>query len=119
MDDFFLVIEYGKCVLGNREDAIDYIPGVKSIKPKDLMSYQQNTQVSSTASHCLLYKSFEDVKKVDFILCNTLEELEYDTVSAVNDKQAIYSIGPLVLSPSGLTKSLVPTLIDTNMHFVR
>ncbi|POO01717.1 UDP-glucuronosyl/UDP-glucosyltransferase [Trema orientale] len=93
---------------GNRQDAIDYIPGVKSIEPKDLMSYLQQTDVSMP-THRLIYKSFEDVKNVDFILCNTIEELEYDIISAINDRQPIYSFGPLVLSPSGLTRSLVPT----------
>ena len=94
--------------VGNSQNDIDYIPGVKSIKPMDLMSYLLETDVS-TPTHRLIYKSFEEVKNVVFIICNTVEELEHDTVSAINDKQPMYSIGPLVLSPSGLTKSLVHT----------
>lgn len=35
----------------NREDAIDYIPGVKSIEPKDLVSFLQETDKTTTLTH--------------------------------------------------------------------
>ncbi|XP_024028758.1 UDP-glycosyltransferase 86A1-like [Morus notabilis] len=98
---------------GNREDTIDYIPGVKSIEPKDLMPYLRETKGSTvTHGHLLLYKSFEDVKNVDFILCNTLEELEYDAIWAIRQKQPMYAIGPII-SPFGFTKSPVSTSLRT------
>lgn len=78
----------------NREDTIDYIPGVEAIEPKDLPSYLQETHVS-TPLHRLIFKAFEDVKKADYILCNTVNELEAHSTSALQEKQPIYSIGPL------------------------
>ncbi|KAH7511982.1 hypothetical protein FEM48_Zijuj12G0041900 [Ziziphus jujuba var. spinosa] len=91
----------------NREDTIDYIPGVEAIEPKDLMSYLRETEVS-TLMHKIIYKAFEDVKKADFILCNTVEELELHAISAVRGKQPIYAIGP-VLSNIGQNGSIVAT----------
>ncbi|EXC16163.1 UDP-glycosyltransferase 86A1 [Morus notabilis] len=90
----------------NREDTIEYIPGVKAIEPKDLPSFFQSTD-TNTLRHRIIYKSFEDVKAADFILCNTVQELESDTISAIQDKQPIYAIGPVL--PSEFTKSIVPT----------
>ncbi|GMN39179.1 hypothetical protein TIFTF001_008413 [Ficus carica] len=46
-------------------------------------------------------------KKADFILCNTIHELELDPIMALQEKQPFYSIGPLF--PYGLTKTIVPT----------
>ncbi|XP_024028742.1 UDP-glycosyltransferase 86A1 [Morus notabilis] len=90
----------------NREDTIDYIPGVKAIEPKDLPSYLQETDVS-TVMHRLIDVAFKDVKRADFVLCNTVEELESKPISALQEKQPFYAIGPLF--PSGLTKGVVPT----------
>lgn len=47
----------------NREDTIDYIPGVKAIEPKDLPSYLQETNVS-TVMHRLIDMAFKDVKRL-------------------------------------------------------
>ncbi|CAH8384158.1 unnamed protein product [Eruca vesicaria subsp. sativa] len=69
--------------LDNREDVIDYIPGVKAIDPKDLISYLQ---------------------KADFVLCNTVQELEPGSLSALQAKQPVYAIGPV-----SSTESVVPT----------
>ncbi|KAF5471859.1 hypothetical protein F2P56_008625 [Juglans regia] len=92
----------------NREDTIDYIPGVRAIQPKDLMSYLQATDDISTVVHRIIYKAFQDVKRADFIVCNTVQELESETISALQEKQPIYAIGPLF--PAGLiTKNIVPT----------
>lgn len=89
----------------NREDAIDYIPGVPEIKPTDLTSYLQATDIT-TVVHRIIYKAFDDVKRADFIICNTVEELESNTISAIHQKQPYYAIGPLF--PTGFTKSPVP-----------
>ncbi|EXC16172.1 UDP-glycosyltransferase 86A1 [Morus notabilis] len=61
--------------------------------------------------HKLLYKSFEDVKNVDFIICNTVQELELETILALQEKQPLYAIGPIF--PCGFTKSIVPTSLRT------
>ncbi|XP_070021677.1 uncharacterized protein [Nicotiana sylvestris] len=42
------------------EDVIDYIPGVQSIRPKDLMSYLQETDTTSIC-HQIISNAFEDV----------------------------------------------------------
>ncbi|GMN39189.1 hypothetical protein TIFTF001_008411 [Ficus carica] len=94
----------------NRKDTIDYIPGVKAIEPKDLISFLQETD-TSTVLHRFLYKAFDDVKNVDFVLCNTVQELEVETILAFQNRQPIYAIGPLF--PSGFTKSIVPTSLRT------
>lgn len=90
-----------------RKDTIDYIPGVHAIEPTDLMSYLQATD-TTTVEHRIIYKAiFEDVKKADFIICNTVQELEKETISALNQKQPIYAIGPIF--PTGFTKKTVAT----------
>ncbi|KAM5559765.1 UDP-glycosyltransferase 86A1-like [Rosa sericea] len=93
----------------HRQDTIKYIPGVKAIEPKDLMSYLQATEVSEVTSvvHKIIYKAFEEVKRADFILCNTIQELESDTISALQEKQPTYAIGPIF--PNGFAKSTVAT----------
>lgn len=92
-------------VSDKREDVIDYIPGAPEIKPTDLMSYLQSTDIT-TVVHRIIYKAFGDVKKADFILCNTVEELESDTILAIHKNQPCYAIGPLF--PTGFAKSPVP-----------
>ncbi|GMN39187.1 hypothetical protein TIFTF001_008412 [Ficus carica] len=92
------------------QDTIDYIPGVKAIEPKDLISFLQETD-TSTVLHRFLYKAFDDVKNVDFILCNTVHELELETILALQGKKPTYAIGPIF--PSGFTKSIVPTSLRT------
>ncbi|XP_075510262.1 UDP-glycosyltransferase 86A1-like [Primulina tabacum] len=91
----------------NRIDAIDYIPGVKSILPVDLASYLQAKDDTYTTVHRIIYKAFEDAKKADFMICNTIQELEEDTISALQEKQPFYSIGPIF--PPGFTKGHVST----------
>ncbi|KAH6762321.1 UDP-Glycosyltransferase superfamily protein [Perilla frutescens var. hirtella] len=84
---------------GRRKDMIDYIPGVGSMKPTDLMSYLQADDIW-TVVHRVIYRAFEDVKKADVIICNTVQELEFNTLSALHRKQPTYAIGPIV---SGFT----------------
>ncbi|KAK3029283.1 hypothetical protein RJ639_039523 [Escallonia herrerae] len=86
----------------NRKDTIDYIPGVEAIQPTDLMSYLQATDIT-TVVHRIIYKAFEDVKRADFILCNTVQELEQETIFALHQKQPTYAIG--FVFPTDFTKS--------------
>lgn len=90
----------------NREDTIDYIPGVKAIEPRDLTSYLQSTDIW-TVMHRIIYIAFEDVKNADIIICNTVQELEPETFSVLNKKQPVYAIGPIF--PSGFSKNPVTT----------
>ncbi|KAG2674030.1 hypothetical protein I3843_13G103500 [Carya illinoinensis] len=89
-----------------RTDAIDYIPGVQSIEPKDMTSYLQETDTSS-ACHQIIFKAFQDARGADFVLCNTVEELEFETISALQAQMPFYAIGPIF--PSGFPKSIVST----------
>ena len=94
-------------MLDNREDVIDYIPGVKAIDPKDLMSYLQVSDKdvdTNTVVYRIIFKAFTDVKKADFVLCNTVQELEPDSLSALQANQPVYAIGPVFS-----TESVVPT----------
>ena len=92
----------------NREDPIEYIPGIKAIEPKDLTSHLQDTDVF-TATSRLINKMSQDMKRADFILCNTVHELEYEPISAIQEIKPMYAIGPLFPSGFTKTKSLVPT----------
>ncbi|GMY15962.1 UDP-glycosyltransferase 86A2 [Fagus crenata] len=89
-----------------REDTIDYIPGVQALEPRNMMSYLQDTD-TSTVCHQINEKAFQDARGADFVLCNTVEELESETTSALQAKMPFYTIGPIF--PSGFTKSNVAT----------
>ncbi|KAD7479814.1 hypothetical protein E3N88_02950 [Mikania micrantha] len=93
--------------LDKYDDAIDYIPGVGTIKPTDLMSYLQATN-TNTISHRIIRKAlFEDAKSADIIICNTIQELEPHTVSTLNKMQPFYAIGPIF--PNQFTQKHVST----------
>ncbi|XP_027071349.1 UDP-glycosyltransferase 86A1-like [Coffea arabica] len=87
-----------------REDIITYIPGVESIKPTDLTSYLQTDP--TTVVHRLITKAFVDIRNSDFVISNTIDELEPQIISVLRENQPFYSIGPIL--PTGLTKSSVP-----------
>ncbi|KAK6147037.1 hypothetical protein DH2020_017949 [Rehmannia glutinosa] len=91
---------------GNQGNIIDFIPGVQSIKSKDLMSYLQDVDISKTI-HQIVIKAFEQVKSADFILINTVHELEHETIQALNQKHPTYAIGPINFS-TNFTKTVVP-----------
>ncbi|CAO2826806.1 unnamed protein product [Amaranthus hypochondriacus] len=76
-----------------RKDPIGYIPGVKSLDPRDLTSYLQETN-TSTSIHKILSQAFQDVKSAEFVLCNTIQELELDTILALQALIPFYAIGP-------------------------
>ncbi|KAL3825888.1 hypothetical protein ACJIZ3_021917 [Penstemon smallii] len=69
---------------------INYIPGVQTISTRDLMPYFKESEA-------------------DFILYNTVQELESDTISALNEKsQKNYAIGPINFSKN-LSKNTTVT----------
>lgn len=67
------------------------------------MSYLQATDIT-TVLHRIIDKAFADVKKADFVICNTVQELEQDTLSALNQKQPVYAIGPILANDFAKTK---------------
>ncbi|CAL9756714.1 unnamed protein product, partial [Musa acuminata subsp. burmannicoides] len=77
-----------------RKDTITYIPGVRSIEPTDLVSFFHAPE----ASWRLLRnagKAFEEVKGADFVLCNTVQELEVEVIGALQQKWPFYAVGPI------------------------
>lgn len=86
---------------------IEYIPGVRSIAPTDLPSYLQAEDDINTTVHRIVERCFSDAKKADFVLCNTVEELEQETITALQKNQPFYSIGP-VFSKNRVSTSLWP-----------
>ncbi|XP_060212449.1 UDP-glycosyltransferase 86A1-like [Lycium barbarum] len=94
----------------NREDTIHYIPGVEAIEPGDLPSYIQDPEPWGIM-HRYMFKSLEDARKADIIICNTVQELESSTISALQEKTPFYALGPIF--PNGFTKSTIPTNLWT------
>ncbi|XP_071734731.1 UDP-glycosyltransferase 86A1 [Rutidosis leptorrhynchoides] len=93
--------------LEKSDEVIDYVPGVKSIKPKNLMSYLQ-AKNTNTVTHRIIHKAlFTATKDADFVLCNTIQELEPYTLSSLNQKQPFYAIGPIF--SNNFTQQLVST----------
>ncbi|KAL5556095.1 hypothetical protein UlMin_038331 [Ulmus minor] len=99
---------------GTLEAPIDWIPGMKDIKLKDLPSFIRTTDPDdimfdfqgSEAQNCL---------KSSAIIFNTFDELEHEVLEAITIKfPNIYTIGPLPLLgrhfPEGQTKSLSSNL---------
>ncbi|CAN1252985.1 UDP-glycosyltransferase 86A1 [Linum perenne] len=89
-----------------RKDAIDYIPGVKRIEPKDTTSYLQEA-TETTICHQIIFAAFEDARGADFILANTIKELELDTISGLEQDHKVHAVGPIF--PPGFTTSPVST----------
>ncbi|GFP83199.1 UDP-glycosyltransferase 86a1 [Phtheirospermum japonicum] len=89
-----LLTERGHFPCKDKNEEINYIPGVKSINTKDLMSYLKESD-SSDIFYKALSPAFQEAKKADFILHNTVEELESDILSALNKYQPNYAIGPI------------------------
>lgn len=92
------------------EEEINYIPGIESVNTRDFMPYLRESDVN-TISFKLVAAAFNDVKNADFILHNTLQELESGILSALNKHQPNYAIGPInfsknVITPNGVSKSL-------------
>ncbi|GAB2272318.1 hypothetical protein Dimus_007138 [Dionaea muscipula] len=99
---------FGRQDNNEHERIIDYIPGVEAIEPKDLMSYLQPTcPDTSSVCHRIIYKAFEQVKGADFIIINSVQELEGTTIAALDKKHPTYAIGPIL--PDGFTERRVAT----------
>ncbi|KAL3628501.1 hypothetical protein CASFOL_027547 [Castilleja foliolosa] len=75
----------------NKDVEIDYIPGLNSISTKDLVTYF-DPQCAVAES---LFIAFTNAKKADFVLHNTVQELEFETLLSLNKYQPNYAIGPV------------------------
>ncbi|KZV28477.1 hypothetical protein F511_03280 [Dorcoceras hygrometricum] len=100
----------GHVPVNGRREEVDYVPGIRAINTKDFMSYLQDSEL--TLLHKAIFGAFDDVKRADFILCNTVEELEKEAISALHKNQPFYAVGPLFLSrdfpQASVPRSLLP-----------
>ncbi|KAL0338468.1 UNVERIFIED_CONTAM: UDP-glycosyltransferase 86A1 [Sesamum angustifolium] len=104
-----LLRENGHVPVNGRWENVVYLPGIQSINTKDFMSYLQGSEL--TLLHKLIFQAFDTVKSADFILCNTVQELEAEAISALQEKQPFYAIGPLFqgdFKNSLVSRSLLP-----------
>ncbi|KAH6762322.1 hypothetical protein C2S52_019755 [Perilla frutescens var. hirtella] len=101
-----LLREKGHVPVNGRREIVDYVPGIESINTKDFMSYLHDTELQLL--HKFIFRAFDAVKSADFILCNTVQELEADTISALHQKQPFYAIGPLFHAKNSVATSLMP-----------
>ncbi|KAI3470288.1 hypothetical protein Pfo_026951 [Paulownia fortunei] len=84
------------CSYGDYKDHIHDIPGVKSSSVRDFITYapaEDDPYVPPILRDSIM-KTHLEVRKADFILCNTVQELEFETISALNQKLPTYAIGP-------------------------
>ncbi|KAL0309682.1 UNVERIFIED_CONTAM: UDP-glycosyltransferase 86A2 [Sesamum radiatum] len=88
----------------NIEEEINYIPGVESINTRDFMPYLKEAHVTDMV-HKVVFTAFKEVNKADFILHNTVQELESKTLSALDKYHRNYAIGPVNISKNLTTNS--------------
>lgn len=62
----------------------------------------------STVCHQIIFKAFGDAKGADYVLCNTVQELESETILALQGEKPFYPIGP-IFSSSGFSNRIVAT----------
>ncbi|KAL2250654.1 UDP-glycosyltransferase 86A1-like [Sesamum indicum] len=79
----------------NIHEEVNYIPGVKPISTRDLVSVMKESEQGYHTMLTSLFMASDQAKKADFILHNTVHELEADTLSALNKYQPNYAIGPI------------------------
>ncbi|KAK4419235.1 UDP-glycosyltransferase 86A1 [Sesamum alatum] len=79
----------------NIDEEVNYVPGIKSISTRDLISVVKESEQGQYSMVESVHMGFDQVKKADFILHNTVYELEAETLSALNKYQPNYAIGPV------------------------
>ncbi|GFP85200.1 UDP-glycosyltransferase 86a1 [Phtheirospermum japonicum] len=103
------------CSVDDEDAIIDYIPGVRTISRRNLMTYLRDPDMIPMLLQ-VVSKGFDQVKEADFILSNTVEELEFETLSAQSRKHPTYAIGPInfYTNVSTFRRSLLPESDCTN-----
>ncbi|KAL0309683.1 UNVERIFIED_CONTAM: UDP-glycosyltransferase 86A1 [Sesamum radiatum] len=70
----------------NIHEEVNYVPGVKSISTRDLISVmRESEQRNSYTMLESLFLAFEQVRKADFLLHNTVHELEAETLQEIEE----------------------------------
>jgi len=114
-----LLVENGHCPFLNHEDEhenlINYIPGVSSLKLTDLPSFLQELDLSSRV-HRMIYKAFQSVRGADWIISNTVEELESLTIAELQSRKSFWSVGPLLPSAFLDEKGLNNETLRTSLY---
>ncbi|EPS73117.1 hypothetical protein M569_01639, partial [Genlisea aurea] len=87
------------------KEEITYLPGISSINTEDLLTALRESEASGIISRFLI-KSFQDVRNADFILYNTVQELEESVLSVLNRHQPGYAIGPINFSEKALSLNI-------------
>ncbi|KAL3642608.1 hypothetical protein CASFOL_013423 [Castilleja foliolosa] len=104
-----LLIERGHSPCHDKNEEINYIPGVKSINTKDFMPILKELD-SSDIIYKIVSQAFQEAKKADFVLHNTVEELESDTLTALNKYHPNYAVGPINFSKNLATSTVKKSL---------
>ncbi|EYU36656.1 hypothetical protein MIMGU_mgv11b024665mg [Erythranthe guttata] len=60
----------------------------------DLLKLNAHFPIVNNVLYQNIIDAYEQVKKADFILCNTVQELEPQALSALNQKQPTYAVAP-------------------------
>ncbi|RZB65945.1 7-deoxyloganetin glucosyltransferase-like [Glycine soja] len=81
------------------ENSIDWVPGIKEIRLKDLPSFMRTTNPQDLMMMDFIYSQCERAQKASAIIVNTFDALEHDVLDAFSSilLPPIYSIGPLNL----------------------
>ncbi|KAL8482714.1 hypothetical protein ACS0TY_025671 [Phlomoides rotata] len=90
---------------GEYNDDVHDIPGVKvsSVREHMKCALIEDEFLPQILKNSVMKANLQ-VKKADFVLCNTVEELEWEVVSGLNQKFPTYAIGPTNFS----TKISIP-----------
>ncbi|XP_073135671.1 UDP-glycosyltransferase 86A1-like [Henckelia pumila] len=100
-----LLIKNGHVPVNGRREEVKCVPGIRAINSKDFTSYLQTSELNNWLQKAG-FLAFDAVKRADFILCNTVQELEEEVISVLRKNQPFYAVGPLF--PSNSLKGLVP-----------
>lgn len=82
---------------GYLDTVLDWIPGMRGIRLKDIPSFIRTTDPDDPILHVILHDT-EQVQRASAIILNTFDALEHEVLEAISHLlPPIYSIGPLYL----------------------
>ncbi|XP_038725260.1 7-deoxyloganetin glucosyltransferase-like [Tripterygium wilfordii] len=81
---------------GHLETLIDWIPGMKGIRLRDLSTIFQSTNPEDVTIH-FAREAVEGAHEASAIIIHTFETLEHEVLNALSIFSRLYSIGPLQL----------------------
>ncbi|XP_012461207.1 7-deoxyloganetin glucosyltransferase [Gossypium raimondii] len=100
---------------GYLDTIIDWIPGMKNIRIRDLPSFVRTTDPNDIMLNFVATES-ERSAKASAIIVNTFDELEHDVVKALSSIfPKLYTIGPLHLLLNNIPQSSPLSSIDSNL----